>query len=174
MSSACLQPTPKIRAASAASAARSSAEPRVPASPCVRSRIAVRQPRAFILSSVPPQVCSTSSRCAAMARISAIEFSGMISATRQHARTIILLKLLYHRFKADGRYIEDHYYLRPYDSGDVGSSGMLVSMLSRMAVIVLFFAGSLFALPATNLFSQTNPEWVESFPPHRIIGNIYY
>jgi metallo-beta-lactamase class B len=51
---------------------------------------------------------------------------------------------------------------------------MLVSMLSRMAVIVLFFAGSLFALPATNLFSQTNPEWVESFPPHRIIGNIYY
>ena len=67
---------------SAASAARSSAEPRVPASPCVRSRIAVRQPSAFILSSVPPHVCSTSSRCAAMARISAMELSVMFLVRR--------------------------------------------------------------------------------------------
>src|SRR5579884_1207777 len=77
MSSACRQLTPRIFAASAASAARSSAEPRVPASPCVRSRMAVRHPSAFIFRRVPPHVCSTSSRCAATARMSAIEFSGM-------------------------------------------------------------------------------------------------
>jgi metallo-beta-lactamase class B len=47
-------------------------------------------------------------------------------------------------------------------------------MLSRLLFIAFFFAGSPFAQPAANLISQTNPEWVESFPPHRIIGNIYY
>jgi metallo-beta-lactamase class B len=40
--------------------------------------------------------------------------------------------------------------------------------------MVLFFAGSLFTLPANNLFSQTNPDWTAPFPPHRIIGNVYY
>ncbi|HEX3438071.1 MAG TPA: subclass B3 metallo-beta-lactamase [Pseudacidobacterium sp.] len=39
-------------------------------------------------------------------------------------------------------------------------------MLSRLFLIVLFFAG--------NLFAQTNPDWVAPFPPHRIIGNVYY
>jgi metallo-beta-lactamase class B len=47
-------------------------------------------------------------------------------------------------------------------------------MPSRLLFIAFFFAGSLFAQAAANLISQTNPEWVESFPPHRIIGNIYY
>src|ERR1700692_766288 len=70
ISSACRHPTPRIFAASAASRARSSALPRVPISPCVKSRMPVRCPRSPILSSVPPQVCSTSSRCAAMARMS--------------------------------------------------------------------------------------------------------
>ena len=69
--SAWRQPTPRMRAASSASRARSSAVPRVPASPWVRSRMAVRRPRAAMRSRVPPQVCSTSSRCAAMARTSA-------------------------------------------------------------------------------------------------------
>jgi hypothetical protein len=58
--------------AASASARRSSAVPRVPDSPWVRSRMPVRQPRACIASRVPPQVCSTSSRCAAMARMSSI------------------------------------------------------------------------------------------------------
>ncbi len=53
-----------------ASAARSSAVPRVPDSPRVRSRMAVVMPSERILSRVPPQVCSTSSRWAAMARMS--------------------------------------------------------------------------------------------------------
>src|ERR1700674_1504994 len=70
MSSARRQPTPRILAASAASRARSSADPRVPISPCVRSRMPVCWPRCAALSSVPPQVCSTSPRCAAMARMS--------------------------------------------------------------------------------------------------------
>src|SRR5205807_6672317 len=65
-----LQETRRILAASAASRARSSAVPRVPISPLVRSRMPVRCPRCAIFSSVPPQVCSTSSRWAAMARIS--------------------------------------------------------------------------------------------------------
>src|SRR5260370_36389270 len=70
ISSARRQPAPRIRAALAASRARSWAEPRVPISPCVKSRMPVRCPRCAIFSSVPPQVCSTSSRCAAMARMS--------------------------------------------------------------------------------------------------------
>lgn len=50
---------------------------------------------------------------------------------------------------------------------------MLLRMLSRLVTIAVFLAGSLFVQPA-HLFAQTNPDWVESFPPHRIIGNIYY
>ena len=49
-----------------------SAEPRVPISPCVRSRIAVRCPSFAALISVPPQVSSTSSRWAAMARMNGV------------------------------------------------------------------------------------------------------
>src|SRR5260221_8522975 len=70
MSSACRQLTPRIFAASSASRARSTAVPRVPISPCVRSRMPVRCPRCAAFSNVPPQVCSTSSRCAAMASMS--------------------------------------------------------------------------------------------------------
>src|SRR5229473_3705591 len=70
ISSACRHDMHSIFAASAASRARSSALPRVPISPWVKSRIPVRYPRCAIFSSVPPQVCSTSSRCAAMARMS--------------------------------------------------------------------------------------------------------
>jgi metallo-beta-lactamase class B len=50
---------------------------------------------------------------------------------------------------------------------------MLLRMLSRLFTIIVIFAGAFFAQPAS-LFSQTNPEWVTPFPPHRIIGNIYY
>lgn len=50
---------------------------------------------------------------------------------------------------------------------------MLLSMFSRLFVIV-FFATSLFFHPATHLFAQTNPEWTTPFPPHHIIGNVYY
>src|SRR5689334_7870122 len=70
MSSAYRHEAARIFAASAASRARSSALPRVPISPWVRSRIPVRYPSCAIFSRVPPQVCSTSSRCAARARMS--------------------------------------------------------------------------------------------------------
>lgn len=33
-------------------------------------------------------------------------------------------------------------------------------------VVILCLAG--------NTFSQTSPEWTEPFPPHRIVGNLYY
>lgn len=46
-------------------------------------------------------------------------------------------------------------------------------MLFRLIVAVTFLAGSLFAPPA-RLFAQTNPDWVAPFPPHRVIGNVYY
>jgi metallo-beta-lactamase class B len=50
---------------------------------------------------------------------------------------------------------------------------MLVPMLSRLFTLLIFFVAPLFAAPGT-LFSQTNPEWTTPFPPHRIIGNVYY
>src|ERR1700733_417906 len=70
MSRASLHETRSIFAASAASWARLSAVPRVPISPCVRSRMPVRLPCCAIFSNVPPQVCSTSSRWAAIAKTS--------------------------------------------------------------------------------------------------------
>src|SRR5690242_17939054 len=85
--------TPSTCAARSASAARIAASPRVPISPCVRSTMPTR---AFcaVLASVPPQVSSTSSRWAAMARRSTtslitqrlhgIEFRGTLR--RQHAK----------------------------------------------------------------------------------------
>jgi hypothetical protein len=51
--SACAPAHAQQRAASSASCVRSSAVPRVPASPLVRSRMAVRSPRAPMRSSVP-------------------------------------------------------------------------------------------------------------------------
>jgi metallo-beta-lactamase class B len=32
----------------------------------------------------------------------------------------------------------------------------------------------MFVRPATTLFAQSNPDWTTPFPPHRIIGNVYY
>jgi metallo-beta-lactamase class B len=43
---------------------------------------------------------------------------------------------------------------------------MPVSPLRRFSTLALLFAASLFA--------QVNPEWAEPFPPHHIIGNVYY
>jgi metallo-beta-lactamase class B len=39
-------------------------------------------------------------------------------------------------------------------------------MFFRVCVVSVFFAASLFA--------QTPPEWTQPFPPHGIIGNVYY
>jgi len=39
-------------------------------------------------------------------------------------------------------------------------------MLSRFFILGLVFAASLFA--------QVDPEWTEPFPPHHVIGNVYY
>ena len=39
-------------------------------------------------------------------------------------------------------------------------------MFSRLLVLLFVFTGSLCA--------QTNPEWTQPFPPHRVIGNVYY
>ena len=36
------------------------------------------------------------------------------------------------------------------------------------------FAISLFFFLAANLFAQVQPDWTQPFPPHRIIGNVYY
>jgi len=44
-------------------------------------------------------------------------------------------------------------------------------MLSRLLIALSLFTGSIFA-PC--LFSQSNPDWTTPFPPHRMIGNIYY
>lgn len=50
---------------------------------------------------------------------------------------------------------------------------MLLPMLSRLYVILLFM-GTLLAPPPSHLYAQTNPDWTASFPPHHIIGNVYY
>src|SRR5881409_1240601 len=60
--------TPSARVARSASAARVVASPRVPVSPWVKSMIPTRWPARTALASVPPQVSSTSSRWAAIAR----------------------------------------------------------------------------------------------------------
>jgi len=39
-------------------------------------------------------------------------------------------------------------------------------MLFRLLVVTLAFAG--------NLLAQANPDWTHPFPPHRVIGNLYY
>jgi metallo-beta-lactamase class B len=43
---------------------------------------------------------------------------------------------------------------------------MPVSLVCRFAFIFVVFAASLIA--------QVNPEWTEPFPPHHVIGNVYY
>jgi metallo-beta-lactamase class B len=43
---------------------------------------------------------------------------------------------------------------------------MPASLLRRFSPLALVFAASLFA--------QVNPEWTEPFPPHHVIGNVYY
>jgi metallo-beta-lactamase class B len=40
------------------------------------------------------------------------------------------------------------------------------SLLRRFSILALAFAAGLIA--------QVNPEWTEAFPPHHVIGNIYY
>jgi metallo-beta-lactamase class B len=44
--------------------------------------------------------------------------------------------------------------------------GMTASLLRRFSLLALLFAAGLSA--------QVNPEWTEPFPPHHIIGNVYY
>ena len=43
---------------------------------------------------------------------------------------------------------------------------MLASLLRRCSLLVLVFAASLLA--------QVSPEWTKPFPPHHVIGNVYY
>src|SRR6476469_1853387 len=43
---------------------------------------------------------------------------------------------------------------------------MPASLLRRFSLLALLFAAGLSA--------QVNPEWTEPFPPHRVIGNLYY
>src|SRR5437870_659623 len=77
--------TPSARVACSASAARVVASPRVPVSPCVRSRMPTRWPARTALASVPPHVSSTSSRCAAIARRSTGWFTNGLRALRETA-----------------------------------------------------------------------------------------
>ncbi|HMD20922.1 MAG TPA: subclass B3 metallo-beta-lactamase [Alloacidobacterium sp.] len=69
-------------------------------------------------------------------------------------------------------YKESHHIPRSNDGGLVRVNVMLLPMLSRLAMIA-FILSSVFAQPA-HLFSQTPRDWTEPFPPHRIIGNVYY
>ncbi len=64
--------SPIRRPASSDSATRSSGVPRVPMSPAVKSSAPVRYPCSPIRISVPPQVCSMSSGCAAIASTSSV------------------------------------------------------------------------------------------------------
>jgi metallo-beta-lactamase class B len=42
----------------------------------------------------------------------------------------------------------------------------LVSVFCRCLLVVLGFGGAAFA--------QVSPDWIEAFPPHRVVGNLYY
>lgn len=43
---------------------------------------------------------------------------------------------------------------------------MPASLIRRISLVILLFAAGLFA--------QVDPEWTEPFPPHHVIGNVYY
>jgi metallo-beta-lactamase class B len=43
-------------------------------------------------------------------------------------------------------------------------------MIFRTLLICLSVA----LFPSSSLFAQTNPDWIAPFPPHRIVGNVYY
>src|SRR4029077_5286992 len=76
------------------------------------SRMPVLCPREAIFASVPPQVCSTSSRCAAMARISTLMFvfqneeCSLLLAVHQK------LRQLFHRLSAGAERRERGHALR--------------------------------------------------------------
>src|SRR6266849_290885 len=108
MSRARRQETHRVFAASVASRARSWAVPRVPISPWVRSRMPVRCPRCAILSSVPPQVCSTSSRWAARARMS----SGGVDM-------LVEISLLQHDVLAHNQAMRGHLFQRWQHTADM-------------------------------------------------------
>jgi metallo-beta-lactamase class B len=42
------------------------------------------------------------------------------------------------------------------------------------ALIRLIFTGFLLLALASSLLAQNNPDWTKPFPPHRVIGNLYY
>ena len=71
-------------------------------------------------------------------------------------------------------YLEGYHFLPRRITTDVKRGVMLLPMLSRSVHPPYFLCvAPLFAAPGT-LFSQTNPEWTTPFPPHRMIGNVYY
>jgi hypothetical protein len=41
-----------------------------------------------------------------------------------------------------------------------------LAMLFRLLTLIFVLTGS--------LFGQTNPDWTKPFPPHRVVGNVYY
>lgn len=51
---------------------------------------------------------------------------------------------------------------------------MLLPMLSRLFVTIFFFTSCLFAQSASNISYVGNPDWTAPFPPHHVIGNVYY
>src|SRR3954452_16802548 len=46
--------------------------------------------------------------------------------------------------------------------------------MRRMPASLLRRVSLLFVLFAAGLFAQADPEWTEPFPPHHVIGNVYY
>jgi metallo-beta-lactamase class B len=54
-----------------------------------------------------------------------------------------------------------------YSLMEIAPSGeILLPMLSRILILLFALSGSASA--------QINPDWTQPFPPHRVIGNVYY
>src|SRR5579862_3653111 len=51
---------------------------------------------------------------------------------------------------------------------------MLALMTRRYEILLRMFWRSLLLLLPALLFAQANSDWDQPFPPHRVIGNIYY
>lgn len=71
--------------------------------------------------------------------------------------------------RAGGRHHEIQYFPKLCAIDSHTSNAILIRMFLRTVVTSLAFAASLFAQAP-----PSNPEWTEPFPPHRVIGNVYY
>src|SRR5450432_3341581 len=146
----------RIFAAQAASFARVSGVPRVPISPPVKSKMPVLYPSWAIFNSVPPQVSSTSSGCAAMASKSSfiVIFSGYRKKCSINQTAPTPFKALFQPIKRTN-------VLRNWPAGTMEVDGLLSYLNSRTAPARSVCtgknsssAGVLFELPGTGKESE--------------------